>query len=158
MADRNKRYNETQMEQLLKLVIEGVNEVIPMKTKVITNKWKLKPWFNKYIKQLMKERDNLFFEAKSNRCGESWVKYQSIKNKVVAEIRNSKKIYYEQQIDGNKRDSKKMWRNIKELIGNQKNNEAQGNIVFKNVKYDDPKIIAEKFNEYIENSVKKIVG
>lgn len=43
-----------------------------------------------------------------------------LRNRVVNELRKSKKVYYEQLIDSNKYDSAKLWKLLKNLIGNKK--------------------------------------
>ena len=64
-------------------------------------------------------------------------------------IRNSKKLYYQQCFEKFKSDIKKTWRVIKEVIHADKNNILLPNyFVIDDIPITDNKIIANKFNEY----------
>ncbi|XP_057335423.1 uncharacterized protein LOC130676322 [Microplitis mediator] len=155
--DNKEIQTENQMVELIELVTESINEIAPKKKRVIKTKWNGKPWFNRDIKRFITDRDKFAMEARNKKCEESWNKYRIMRNRVVAEIRNSKKRYYEQEIDKNKGDSKKMWNKLKEIIGSKKTGSRERDIVFENTSYEDELIIAEKFNKYFVESIEKII-
>ncbi|CAD6239121.1 GSCOCG00012547001-RA-CDS, partial [Cotesia congregata] len=52
------------------------------------------------------------------------VKYKGLRNEVVNMIRNSESLYYEQCIDNNKSNPDKLWKNLKQLICDKKNDNS----------------------------------
>lgn len=154
--------NETDVNErihsLSEIIIESFNQVAPFSKKIIPQKWIAKEWFNDDIKDLIKQRDTLYGEAKRKRCLRTWCKYKVMRNETVNEIRRAKKKYYEKQIDNYKNNSKQMWKNLKSIIGDKNTKLQQQDIIFDDVNYSDEAIIAENFNKYFILSVKQVIN
>lgn len=63
--------------------------------------------------------------AKYTNSRDDWDVYKYQRNKTVQTIRKSKRGYYELNIDNVKSNPVKMWKTIKELIGNKKKNDRK---------------------------------
>lgn len=83
---------DARVDGVTEVIIESMNEIAPMKRKVIPTLWKNKPWFNRETKQKVYERDSTFCKAKSEKCVDTWNKYRKIRNEVVMELKIAKKI------------------------------------------------------------------
>lgn len=99
------------------VIEETVNEGVPLTKKKIKTNWKNKPWFDERIINTIKSRDNAFKEA--NVISDD-KRYKQLRNQVVNSIRTNKRNYYETMINENKRDGKKLWKVLKESIGDKK--------------------------------------
>ena len=128
---------------------------MPVKT-VRFNKHRHKKckWMTLGILNSIKFRDKLY--SKLQNCTINSNEYQRLKinlttfNRILKQnIRNSKKLYYQQCFEKFKSDIKKTWRVIKEVIHADKNNILLPNyFVIDDIPITDNKIIANKFNEY----------
>lgn len=68
-----------------------------------------------------------------------------------------KKKYYENLVDNNKHDSKKMWKTLKKLIGNKKQSTELSEVVFDNEIVTSQLSITNKLNNYFVESVDQII-
>ena len=68
-------------------------------------------------------------------------------------IRNAKLQYYQSKLNKNKKDIKKTWECIKDIIGtsSKTENELPDHFIIENEKHTDPKRIANAFNNYYVN-------
>lgn len=78
-----------------------------------------------------------------------------IRNKYVSELRKKEITYYRDLIDESARDNKKMWRALKEVMGNNKRNEINS-IKYNGNLISDTKIIADSLNTFFVDSIKEI--
>ena len=62
-------------------------------------KLKNKPWINFQIQRMMKIRDSLFQQFKSTKSPNDLKAYKQFRNRIVNEIRESKKRYFHQYFD-----------------------------------------------------------
>ena len=117
-----------------------------------------KPWINLRIKRMMKIRDNLFKLFKSTKSIHYLKAYKQFRNRIVNELRESKKAYYHKYFDDHKNNMKMLWNGIKSIISLKSGN-------FNSVSYlkdkngseiTDPKKIAKEFNNYFINVAKNI--
>lgn len=141
---------------------EAMNEVAPIVTKDMPMKWLNKPWMSDEVINRIKERD--YAKAVINNIGkdyksyeENWNTYRLHRNKVVASIRNCKRRYYEENIDQQKHNPTKMWRTLKELIGNKVKAHKGTTISFEEIECTESNKIAHKFNEFFVESIKNII-
>lgn len=155
--------NEMESNELNSIMIETMrntlDELAPWSRKTINNKHKNKPWIKKSVVELIKRRDAAFIEAKKTNKVENKCKYKELRNEVVKNIRESKKKYYENVIDINKKNTKEMWKKLKELTGDKKQKSSNFNEV--NYKGDiirDNLTIANKLNDYFIESINEIVN
>lgn len=142
---------------LTSIIVDSIDKHVPMKQIIIPERWKNKQWVNAEIKKLMYQRDKAYKEAKGESDELLWSRYKELRNMVVDEIGKAKKSLYEQLIDKNKTDSRKMWKNLKALIGNKNKRIHRNEISFNNKCCDNEITIADKFNQYFISSVENIV-
>lgn len=139
-------------------IINTIEDIAPVKKKIIKTQWQNKPWINTKTRNASMNRDRAYRQAKTTKRSEDWELYKQYRNLAVQELRYSKKMYYENNIDELKYDPKKMWKTIKEMIGTKKQDKSTDCITFNGMKYNDTKEIAEKFNEFFIKSIEEIVG
>ena len=121
-------------------------------------KLKTKPWINFRIKRMMKIRDALFRQFKSTKSPIDLKAYKQFRNRIVNEIRESKKNYYHHYFDEHKNNMKMLWKGIKSIISVKPGN-------FDSVRFlkdengsriSDPVKIANEFNNYFTNVANSI--
>lgn len=118
------------------------------------------PYFNKIVKLARMEKINAFTAAKeaknTNQADIMWTLYKRKRNVFVRVLKCEKKKYFENKIEENKSDPKKLWKVLKKMMGANNN-------LNKNKIYDTHFIdcsdgpINQKFNEFYVNSIKDIV-
>lgn len=125
---------------------------------MIIHKHTLKPWFNKEICILLKEKKCKYeiFQIFKNTI--TWNEYKRIRNKVVKKIRMLKKDWYEKNIDSYRNDPSKMWKVLKSIVRNDKKCSKIDKIEIDNVIFQGEKLIADKISEYYMNSINVIVN
>lgn len=135
-----------------------MDEVAPITQKIRTLKFQNKPWITKEIVNKMKMRDKIFYAAKNSGKAGDLLKYKNLRNEITMDLKNSKRKYYERNIDKNKYNSKQMWTKLKEIIGDKKVITAQlNNINFSGEMISDKKVIADKFNSFFVDSIEEII-
>ena len=93
----------------------------------------------------------------ANRKEDLHSQYKHVRNQVVAIIRISKKLYYQNYFTENAKDIKKTWSGIKNIINIQSTNKSRPtSILVNNVTETDPTKIAEGFNGYIASIAGKL--
>lgn len=137
-----------------------LNEVAPIIERMSKIKWNLKPWMNKMILSKMRDRDKAFKRAKNSKEPKDINSYKKLRNDIVCEIRKSKREHYEMYIDKNKSQPDKLWKGLKELIGDKKkcDSSAINKIEFNDEIIIDPNVIVNKLNKYFVHNVKLIVN
>ena len=135
--------------------LEGsVNRHAPYK-KLTSKEVKLeqKPWITKNILKMIKIKNKIFNRKKRQPNNENIIKlYKLFRNRVNRELIKSKKEYYNQFFEDNKKDNKKVWEGIKSIINinnNKSKNISQLNINDKII--DNPKDIVETLNNFFVN-------
>lgn len=134
----------------------ALNEFAPQKTILAGEKWGNKKWWTKEIKNEMWLRDNLYKRAVITKTEGDWQNFRQQRNLVVALIRNTKNIYYNEKIDDVKDNPNEMWKTLKTLIGNKQIEVQKNQIKFDNkmIKGDE---ICENFNRFFIESIENIV-
>ena len=116
-------------------------------------KLKEKPWINRRIMKMMKIRDKLLREYKSSNASTTFLAYKKFRNRVVNEIRSSKKKCFDKYFNDNRSNIKMMWKGIRNIIKLKANNGS--NITEINSsegsRINDPTQIANSFNRYFSN-------
>ena len=112
-----------------------------------------KPWINVQILKMMKIRDKLFKQFKVSNSSTAFKVYKQFRNRVVNEIRQSKKYYYQQYFHENKSNMELLWKGIKDIISLKPNSsDTFSHLVDDNgSKISDCVHIANEFNEYFTN-------
>ena len=73
------------------------------------------------------------------------------KNKLTSIIRASKKQHFAHVLDAHKRDLKKTWSVLNDLLGNNRKKPLPDSFTINNSTVSDPQLIADGFNEYFVN-------
>lgn len=98
------------MDNALKQSIEQLTEV--KQVKIDNNN----VWYTKELKHLKSESVKCNIIAKNSRNTEDWTKFKSARNKYVNNLNKSKSDFFQNQIENNKFEPKKMWQTLKELL------------------------------------------
>ena len=114
------------------------------------------PWITKDILQSIKIRENLYkkiIKAKDKDIKENYHKnYKEIRNKILANSRQSKKSYFQKIFLQNSNNIKNTWKGIKAIInlnGSKKNQPSS--LLINNKLISEPKAVAESFNNYFSS-------
>ena len=128
--------------------------------KLTKKKLKLKnrPWIKLRIQKKMKIRDRLFQKFKSTKSTTDLKAYKQFRNRVVNELRESKKNYYHQFFEDNKNNMKMLWNGIKNIVSLKTNNldtisdlmNKEGSQIY------DPGKMANEFNHFFTNAANDI--
>ena len=107
-------------------------------------KLKAKPWITPEIIKSIQKRDKLlrlYIKMKeSNRNEELYTEYKKVRNKTVAMIRNSKKLYYQKYFNENAKDIRRTWAGIKTIINIRTSSKGQpSSMLIDNQLETDPK-------------------
>ena len=113
---------------------------------------KQKPWINKTITNLIKERDRARARKLRQPNNAYWNhKYNILRNEVNRKIRKSKKDYHAKYFENHKNNSKKVWEGIRNIVNLKKVSsktvqlKVDGKIIEGDIE------LATKFNEFFVN-------
>lgn len=141
-------------------LITKLTELINSNTKTITlnNECnKRKNWITTEIILLIKKRDRLY-KLKTKNCGNENILnlFKKTKNKIQHLISSLKENHYSNFFITNKKNPKKIWSGIHELIYNKKQSqqETPQEITENGIKETDPLKIANIFNKFFSNCIK----
>jgi hypothetical protein len=125
------------------------------------NKHKINPYMTNGLlisRTKKNELYKIYINSKSNNDKVQYTNYRNLYNTL---IKTSKKLYYEDSLQKNKKDSKKTWDILKDAAGLKKRNNDIGNLTVNGEDISNPKIISNEFNTFftkigveISNSVK----
>lgn len=138
-------------------IINIIDDMAPMHNKLIKYKWIYKPWIDANTLELIKDRNEAFRKAKVTKKKIDISKYKMLRNNVVKLIKSNKLKHYETEIDGNKHCSKKLWKTLKQLIGEKKCYTGINEVIFGNEVCTDKIDIANRLNDYFIESINDIV-
>lgn len=80
-------------DKFTQIILEICNKHIPSINATIRPNDK--PWMNNEIRHLMRQRNRLYYKAKSKQCDVHWNNYRRKRNEVVEKIRMAKKDYFQ---------------------------------------------------------------
>lgn len=143
---------------IISRIAETINEMTPKTIKKVPVLWKSKPWITTEVRTASKKRDEAYKIAKNSETMEDWNQYKNKRNAVVKIIRENKKKYYENNIDNRKSNPTKMWKTLKELIGNKKKTENKKGITFNGVQYKTELEISDRFNTFFIQSIDDVLN
>ena len=98
-------------------ILSAADKAIP--NKVITVKLSDQPWVTCRIKQLIRTRKRTFRQYRRTNDIRFWVRYKTVRNTVVNEIRKSKKEYYDKLdrlLSSDNCDPKVFWKTSKQIL------------------------------------------
>ena len=140
-----------------------VDKHIPLKKISNRNlKLSMKPWITKGIITSIRRKDKLFHtycKTKNKRdVYDIHSEYKKLKNKINELIHLSKKNHFSKFFTKYSNDSKKVWEGIKSIISIKSNNNLSPNcIAVNNNLIEDPKKIANHFNDYFTSIADNIL-
>ena len=120
-------------------------ESFPMKTKIVTEKYFLNPWYTPEIRRLSAARFK--YHALYNENLISLEEYAYFRNRVTSLIRNFKQSYFRRCFERNVGNIKATWKLIKKLSKNNHNLDID-TIFHDGISYDNKSEIADIFNQY----------
>lgn len=155
--ESSKNKINTFANKVIECITKTINKTAPVIKKVRSLRWVDKPWITDEVRNASKTRDKAYKKAVNTNIKADWEDYRVQRNRVVAVIRDKKRQYYEQNIDNQKGNPQKMWRALKELIGNKRSIKGNKGIVFDGIQYNEKEQIAQKFNHFFLESIENIV-
>ena len=100
------------------IMIENINssldEICPMKNFKI-KKYK-EPWISQELLELIKDKDSLLKKAKQSKLPADWEIAKRYRNDCLSSIRRAKADFVTSELENNKNDTKKFWKNIKDIL------------------------------------------
>ena len=128
-------------------ILQVADKHAPKKT--IRVKGTVHNMFSDELITLMKERDRARLKAVTSKKEEDWAVFKRLRNKVNNTKTKEKKVYFKDQIE-NAKNSKEMWKKLKELVPNRSKKAAEVKTVKVNGKEErDPKKITNLFNDFL---------
>lgn len=143
------------LSNFYKNVTEVMDAIAPIQTRIVDRP--RNGWFDDELRESIKQRDYLYKKACFVKNIEYWSAYTSKRNKVTNMIRLKKREYYEQVIDRNRHNPKKMWKAIKLVVGHARGDVGIDVVEYRNKNFHVTSEIAEIFNTYFINSIEEIV-
>ena len=130
-----------------KFVFNKVADIhVPLRSRKVRNKYSL--WLNDYIRKQINYRDNLRKKAVKTKSTYFHNAYKKARNKVNKMIKNSKQKYFQNHIDGNRGNPKKMWDGINQFLGKGSKTTHITSLNVDNSNVTNKTNIAESMNEY----------
>ena len=128
------------------MFLEVCDKHAPIRTKrVRANK---NPWINSNLKNLMHRRDSLKEKAVNTNDQGDWFEFKKMRNFVNSEIKNAKKLYYNNDFANLSKNPRKTWQTINDVLSRKGNKSVITEIESDGLSVNEPKEIAEKFNHY----------
>ncbi|CAG5109387.1 Protein of unknown function, partial [Cotesia congregata] len=165
--DLNKGDSKNMWKTLKKLIGEKKSNKtqvweVKVGNEIITDGQQISNSMNNYfissIENIIQLRDNAYKTAQKIQSSQNIAYFKLLRNQVVSELRKSKKLYYETNIDLNKGDSKNMWKTLKKLIGEKKSNKTQvWEVKVGNEIITDGQQISNSMNNYFISSIENII-
>ena len=137
-------------------IVKSLDLVAPNKMIVIKNKWQGKKWFTEEIYRLMRQRDMAYRTARSTKLEEDWDLYRQLRNVTVDVCRKAKREYLIEKLDNSTKEPKRMWKVLKEMLKGSQYSEEYKELDCNNKIISNVEEMAEKFNMYFVESVKKL--
>lgn len=143
---------------LVKEIIRCLDEVAPLKTILVKQKWQGKSWYGEDIKLMIRQRDEAYKVARIRNSKEDWEVFRQLRNKTVDGCRKAKRGYLEEQINKNKREPKRMWSTLKELMKGKRGDKEYKEIQRENIITYKVEEMADIFNHYFVDSTRLLNG
>ena len=138
--------------------ISTLDMLAPLKK--VRIKQRSEAWMNKNILSLIRERNAAYKKMKRNMKDEKLSElYRKLRNLVQREVKKAKLEYLQNEIEGNNKDLKKLWKSLKNLGLKNKKSESQETVI--NIDGNlchDKKVIANKFNYYFTHVAANLVN
>ena len=129
--------------------MQAADKSIP--NKIVTIKPSDHPWITCHIKNMIRKRKRTFRQFKKTNINHYWLKYKTIRNNVVKEIRQSKQQYFDkldQLLSSENIDSKLFWKTSKQLLNLNKSSGSIPTLKLNSNIAENDKQKAELLNHY----------
>ena len=142
---------------LQNLINSSMNKHLPQKlVKYRKHKHKKSEWITQGIINSIKFRDSMYKRLRTTPVTEEMyntlkVNLQTYNRILKKNIREAKRIYYLSRLNKSKGDIKNVWRVIKDIICNDKENTIPKNFIINNLPCSDKQAIANEFNKFFIN-------
>ena len=122
--------------------------------------FKDKPWISFRIQRMMIKRDKYLRKFRKTKNLETEYLYKKFRNKVVSETRKNRIDYFNNYFNTHKNNMKKLWLGIRSIVNVSKNNNGIyiSHLLQDGKDVDDPKNMANIFNNFFVNVSKKITS
>ena len=159
-TDWSSVYSSISVDEAVENFVKIFQEILDLFAPVVSVRLKQRsePWFNNEILSLIKERDHFLYKFRKCKNRAFYVSYCQCRNKVQRLVRAAKKEFFETQLEENKNDSKKLWKNLK-MIGYSKNSRTRIKIglnVDDEICFDE-QTVANKFNVFYTTVASNLV-
>ena len=115
-------------------------------------------WFDGEILEEIRKRDKLHKKYKNYKLEEDGVQYRSSRNKVQTLINTKKQKYIQNSLEENKRNSKKLWKNLKNLgLPSKIKSNSKINLNIDGKLNSNDADIADHFNSFFSTLAAKLV-
>ena len=105
------------------ILLEMINDIIDTRcpVKCYRVKQEKEPWITPPLLELIKDKDNALKKAKRKKDEHLWKEAKRLRNDCTKRLRNARADYIKENLDNNKGNSKKFWKNIQNILPNKKN-------------------------------------
>ena len=131
------------------------SQAFPTVTKTIKTK-RCKPWVTTAIKKSIKVKNKLYVVFHKQPTVIKEIRYKSYKYQLEKILKQSKKLHYETLLENSKNNLRKTWGILRELIGNQRNEQGIAKVTHNGSSIVDKKKIADHLNTHFTSIGKKL--
>lgn len=156
-VDWNKLTEVHDPEKVYFDTINEFNQIYDSCTKSVEFKKKhiITPWVSKRTLLEINKKNELYSQWKNNKNAFKYERYKEQRNIVTNLIKKEKRIYCYKKFKDAKGDMRKTWRLINELM-DRKRKESPEEVLKKNFKTDNAKILANNFNKNFIQQIRNI--
>ncbi len=152
-ADWTKVYTSNTTEEswtaFKEVFVEIANKHAPVMT--IKVKENSPPYFNENLRSLCLDRDYFMRKAHKSKNEVDFKRARQLRNQANNLLNETKKRYFDEQINQNKNDSKALWKTLKKLLPSKNRDEIISEIKVGNETVQDRKNIANVMNRFFCN-------
>ena len=114
------------------------------------------PWLTSDIRTMMRKRNFHHKRAQKTKSIDEWKTYKELRNKTTRLIRDTKRDFFSNVINENKKDSAKLWKTLKNVISNKKKSSHIGCLETAfGIAYKSQEIV-QGFAQYFQEAVVNI--
>lgn len=112
-------------------------------------------WYDEELNEMRIRRDHAYALASLVSTNSNWVKYQTMRNRYLAAIREKKRKYMERKLNKANEDAKQTWKILKTLLNGKRRGDI-GEVEILGTMVSDKVDLANGINEFYVNSVVEI--
>jgi len=146
----------TAIRELMMVLNSIYTTCCPLKSKTVSPKSKAKPWINRNILSYIRRRDNLYILYRRGHITKP--AYNRFRNFVTAQIRISKRDYFERKLEEYKGDIRKTWQLINNTLRPDRSNNKQSirELIIDGISISNSNNISEAMNDFFVEVGKNI--